>query len=172
MTAYEEYHSYAGIRWHTFQARSHTMVYAGIVAYGEARRDRKILCVFGRIVYTISLLEAHTEYARGTPDVRYSYTGNSRDGLQSSIKQIPSWQRFQLRHWCSAERSFSGLLWVTKGEDVPSFHNGSSISLLCMGRAYTNRTRLENDMDRIIDVFGQRSHRASHFFWVLTVYII
>ena len=54
--------------------------------------------------------------------------------------------------------------WVRKGEDVPSFHNGSRISLLCMERAYTNRTWLKNDMDRIIDVFGQRSHRASHSF--------
>ena len=41
----------------------------------------KNLCVFGRMVYTISLyvLQAHAEYARGTPDVRYSYAGISRD---------------------------------------------------------------------------------------------
>ena len=46
--------------------------------------------------------------------------------------------------------------WVTKGEDVRSFHNGSKILFSVWNEhAYTNRTRLENDMDRIIYVFGQ-----------------
>ena len=66
---------------------------------------------------------------------------------------------------CSAERSFSGLRRVkTYFRSTMGQERLSSISLLCMERAYTNRT-LENDMDRIIDVFGLRSHRASHFFW-------
>ena len=47
------------------------------------------------------------------------------------------------------------LQWVTKGEDVRSFHmQWVKNSLFCMERAYTNRIRLENDMDRNIDVFG------------------
>lgn len=65
---------------------------------------------------------------------------------------------------CSAERSFSGLRRVkTYLRSTMGQERLSSISLLCMERAYTNRT-LKNDMERIIDVFGQRSHRASHFF--------
>jgi hypothetical protein len=46
--------------------------------------------------------------------------------------------------------------WITKGEDSRrrTFHNGSRSSLLCMERAYTNRKRLENDMDRIIDILA------------------
>jgi hypothetical protein len=35
--------------------------------------------IFGRMVYTISTLQAHAEYARGTPDVRYLYAGISKD---------------------------------------------------------------------------------------------
>ena len=78
---------YADIRWgyvrhrlYTFQARSHTVAYAGI------RRGRKFfLSMFknvvriGRMLYTISILLAHAEYAGGTPDVRYSYAGISKD---------------------------------------------------------------------------------------------
>jgi hypothetical protein len=33
----------------------------------------------GRTLYTISILLAHAEYAGGTPDVRYSYAGISKD---------------------------------------------------------------------------------------------
>ena len=67
---------------------------------------------------------------------------------------------------CSAERSFSGLGRVkTYLRSTIGQERLSSISLLCMERAYTNSYRtLENDMDRIIDVIGHRSHRASHFF--------
>ena len=65
---------------------------------------------------------------------------------------------------CSAERSFSGLRRVkTYLRSTMGQERLGSISLLCMERAYTNRT-LENDMDRFIDVFGHRSHRVSHFF--------
>jgi hypothetical protein len=31
------------------------------------------------MVYTISILYAHAEYARGTPNVQYSYAGISKD---------------------------------------------------------------------------------------------
>ena len=65
---------------------------------------------------------------------------------------------------CSAERSFSGLRRVkTYLRSTMGQERLSSISLLCMERAYTNRI-LQNDMDKIIDDFGHRSHRASHFF--------
>ena len=47
---------------------------------------------------------------------------------------------------CSAERSFSGLRRVKTLRFTMGQERLSSISLLCMGRAYTNRT-LENDMD-------------------------
>ena len=39
----------------------------------------------------------------------------------------------------------------------------SSIALLAMERVYTNRT-IENDIEKIIDVFGGCSHRTSQFF--------
>ena len=70
---------------------------------------------------------------------------------------------WHFKGWTPVFYKASSIL-TTKGEDVRPFHNGAKISLLCMERAYTNRARLENDMYRIIDVFGQRSHRASHFF--------
>ena len=57
---------------------------------------------------------------------------------------------------CSAERSFSGLRRVKTCLR-------SSIALLAMESVYTNRT-IENGIEKIIDVFGGRSHRTSQFF--------
>ena len=65
---------------------------------------------------------------------------------------------------CSAERSFSSLrrlktyLRNTMGQDMLS-----SLALLHIEREFVNRVLLE-DMDRMIDVFGKRSGRNSHFF--------
>ena len=65
---------------------------------------------------------------------------------------------------CSAERSFSDLrriktyLRSTMGQD-----RLSSLALICIERAYANRT-LENDMEIIIDIFGKRKNRNSNFF--------
>ena len=65
---------------------------------------------------------------------------------------------------CSAERSFSDLrriktyLRSTMGQD-----RLSSLALICIERAYANRT-LENDMENIIDIFGKRKNRNSNFF--------
>ena len=39
----------------------------------------------------------------------------------------------------------------------------SSIALLAIEHVYTNRT-IENDIEKIIDVFSGRSHRTSQFF--------
>ena len=64
---------------------------------------------------------------------------------------------------CSAERSFIGLpnmktyLRSTMGQG-----SLSSIAIICIERAYTNRT-LENDMESIIDIFDMRNSRYSHF---------
>ena len=65
---------------------------------------------------------------------------------------------------CSAERSFSDLrriktyLRLTMGQD-----RLSSLALICIERAYANRT-LENDMENNIDIFGKRKNRNSNFF--------
>jgi hypothetical protein len=39
----------------------------------------------------------------------------------------------------------------------------SSLALICIERAYANKT-LENDMENIIDIFGKRKKRNSYFF--------
>ena len=65
---------------------------------------------------------------------------------------------------CSAERSFSGLRRVkTYLRSTMGQERLSSIALICIERAYTNRT-LENDMDSIIDIFGKQNNRVSYFF--------
>jgi hypothetical protein len=85
MPAYEKYHSrrytltYARgnvrHRLYTFQARSHTVAYAGIRRGGKFFLSMfKNFVRIGRMLYTISILEAHAEYARGTPDVYGTHT--------------------------------------------------------------------------------------------------
>ena len=65
---------------------------------------------------------------------------------------------------CSAERSFSALrrietfLRSTKGQD-----RLNSITVINIERKYANKT-MQNDMQRIIDIFGCRSNRSSYFF--------
>ena len=65
---------------------------------------------------------------------------------------------------CSAERSFSALrrlktcLRSTMGQK-----RLNSIALINVERAYANST-LKNDMEKIIDIFGQRRNRKSYFF--------
>jgi hypothetical protein len=65
---------------------------------------------------------------------------------------------------CSAERSFSALrrlktyLQSTMGQE-----RLNSIALMNVERAYANST-LKNDMEKIIDIFGQRRNRKSYFF--------
>ena len=65
---------------------------------------------------------------------------------------------------CSAERSFSALrrietfLRSTKGQD-----RLSSITVINIERKYANKT-VQNDMQRIIDIFGCRRNRSSYFF--------
>ena len=65
---------------------------------------------------------------------------------------------------CSAERSFSALrriktfLRSTMGQD-----RLSSIAVINIERKYANKT-MQNDMQRIIDIFGSRSNRSSYFF--------
>ena len=63
-----------------------------------------------------------------------------------------------------AERSFSALrhikkfLRFTMGQD-----RLSSIAVINIERKYANKT-MQNDMKRIIDIFGSRSNRSSYFF--------
>ena len=65
---------------------------------------------------------------------------------------------------CSAERSFSALRCIktflrpTMGQD-----RLSSIAVINIERGYANKT-MQNDMQRIIDIFGRRSNRCSYFF--------
>ena len=65
---------------------------------------------------------------------------------------------------CSAQRSFSALhriktfLRSTMGQD-----RLGSIAIINIERKYVNKT-MQNDMQRIIDIFGCRSYRFSYFF--------
>ncbi|XP_068680521.1 zinc finger MYM-type protein 1-like [Montipora foliosa] len=65
---------------------------------------------------------------------------------------------------CSAEGSFSALrrikiyLRSTMGQD-----RLSNIAVINIEREYANKT-MQNDMQRIIDIFGRRSNRSSYFF--------
>ena len=65
---------------------------------------------------------------------------------------------------CSAERSFSALrrlknyIRSTMGQQ-----RVSNITFINIERAYVNSV-VNNDMDRIIDIFGRRNGRDSHFF--------
>ena len=65
---------------------------------------------------------------------------------------------------CSAERSFSALrilknyLRSTMGQQ-----RVSNIALIHIERAYANFV-LENEIERIIDIFGSRTGRDSYFF--------
>ena len=57
---------------------------------------------------------------------------------------------------CSAERSFSDLRRIkTYLRSTMRQDRLSSLALICIERAYANRT-LENDMENIIDIFGKR----------------
>ena len=65
---------------------------------------------------------------------------------------------------CSAERSFSSLRRLkTYLRNVMSQDRLSSLAVLHIEREYVNRVLLE-DMDRMIDVFGERSGRNVLFF--------
>ena len=65
---------------------------------------------------------------------------------------------------CSAERSFSALrrmktyLHSTMGQQ-----RVSNIALINIERVYANSV-VDNDMDRIIDIFGRRNGKDSYFF--------
>ena len=65
---------------------------------------------------------------------------------------------------CSAERSFSTLRCLkTYLRSTMGHERLNSIALINIERAYANKT-LINDMERIIDTFGQRHNRSSYFF--------
>jgi hypothetical protein len=65
---------------------------------------------------------------------------------------------------CSAERSFSALRRLkTNLRSTMGQKRLNSIALINVERAYANNT-LKNDMEKIIDIFGQRRNRKSYFF--------
>ena len=70
---------------------------------------------------------------------------------------------------CSAERSFSALrklktyLRNTMGQQGVNNVSEMFIALINIERAYANSV-VNNDMDRIIDIFGRRNGRDSYFF--------
>ena len=65
---------------------------------------------------------------------------------------------------CSAERSFSALRRLkTYLRSTMGQKRLNSIALINVERAYANST-LKNDMEKIIDIFGQRRNRQSYFF--------
>jgi hypothetical protein len=66
--------------------------------------------------------------------------------------------------FCSAERSFSAFRRLkTYFRSTMSQKRLNSIALINVERAYANST-LKNDMEKIIDIFGQRRNRKSYFF--------
>ena len=65
---------------------------------------------------------------------------------------------------CSAERSFSALRRLkTYLRSTMGQQRVSNIALINIERAYANSV-VNNDMDRIIDIFGRRNGRDSYFF--------
>ena len=65
---------------------------------------------------------------------------------------------------CSAERSFSALRRIkTFLRSTMRQDRLSSIAVIYIERKYANKT-MQNDMQRIIDIFGSRSNRSSYFF--------
>ena len=65
---------------------------------------------------------------------------------------------------CSAERSFSALRTLkTYPRSTMGQQRLSNIALINIERAYTN-SAVNNDMDRIIDIFGRQNDRDSCFF--------
>ena len=65
---------------------------------------------------------------------------------------------------CSAERSFSALRRLkTYLRSTMGQQRASNIALINIERAYANSV-VNNDMDRIIDIFGRRNGRDSYFF--------
>jgi len=65
---------------------------------------------------------------------------------------------------CSAERSFSVLrILKTYLRSTMGQQHVSNIALIHIERAYASFV-LENDIERIIDIFGSRTGRDSYFF--------
>ena len=65
---------------------------------------------------------------------------------------------------CSAERSFSSLRRLkTYLRNTMAQERLSNLALLHIEREYVNQV-LKNDMEKIIDDFGQRSERSKYFF--------
>ena len=65
---------------------------------------------------------------------------------------------------CSAERSFSALRRIkTFLRSTMRQDRLGSIAVINTQRMYANKT-MQNDMQRIIDIFGSRSNRSSYFF--------
>ena len=65
---------------------------------------------------------------------------------------------------CSAERSFSALRRIkTFLRSTMGHERLSSFAVINIERKYANKT-MQNDMQRIIDIFGSRSNRFSYFF--------
>jgi len=65
---------------------------------------------------------------------------------------------------CSAERSFSALRRLkTYLRSTMGQKRVSNMALINIQRAYANSV-VNNDMDRIIDIFGRRNGRDSYFF--------
>ena len=62
---------------------------------------------------------------------------------------------------CSAERSFSALRRLKTY--LRSTMGQQHVTLINIERAYVNSV-VNNDMDRIIDIFGRRNGRDSYFF--------
>ena len=65
---------------------------------------------------------------------------------------------------CSAERSFSGLRRLkTYIRNTMGQRRLNSLAIICIERAYGNQV-IVNNMDKMIDIFGQRHGRKNFFF--------
>ena len=72
---------------------------------------------------------------------------------------------------CSAERSFSALRRMKTYLRSPMGQQRvSNIALINTERAYANSV-VNDDMGRVIDIFGRRNGRDSYFFYVLKCFL-
>ena len=72
---------------------------------------------------------------------------------------------------CSAERSFSALPRIkTYLRSTMGQQRVSNIALINIEKPYANSV-VNNDMGRVIDIFGRRNGRESYFFYVLKCFL-
>ena len=98
------------------------------------------------------------------PDVVQFMYENELSGMLPEFAKVATILAVIPATSCSAERSFSGLRRLkTYLRSTIGQKRLSSLALISTEREYTNRV-IEEDMDKIIDIFGERKGRNKYFF--------